>query len=111
MRRLQAILLMRCPHCLRGRVFRGPLAMNRTCPCCGLLFQQEPGYFLGAMYISYPLATIVLAALTFLIRAWLPPSWSFNAALALALPPFLLFVPAIFRYSRVLWLHFDTQTH
>ena len=111
MRRLRAILLLRCPRCLQGRVFRGRLAMNETCPVCGLRFQQEPGYFFGAMYVSYPLAAIILGAFTFLIRAWLPPSWSYNVALALPIPPFLLLVPAIFRYSRVIWLHFDTQTH
>ena len=34
--------------------------MNQRCPVCQLLFEREPGYFLGAMYISYGMATACL---------------------------------------------------
>src|SRR6185295_15533099 len=51
-----AVLRQRCPRCLEGRVFRGMLAMNDACPECGLVFEREPGYFVGAMYVSYAMA-------------------------------------------------------
>ena len=61
--RFKAMVLLRCPNCLRGRVFSGAVQMNEHCPFCGIRFAREPGYFLGAMYISYPLAAIVLGVL------------------------------------------------
>jgi len=35
--------------------------MNEHCPHCGLRFEREQGYFLGAMYISYGLALPMIA--------------------------------------------------
>jgi len=34
--------------------------MHDRCPGCGLHFNREPGYFLGAMYISYGLGLAVI---------------------------------------------------
>jgi uncharacterized protein (DUF983 family) len=67
---LQSIFQQRCPRCRLGRIFRysifrGFPKMCERCSICDLKFEREPGYFLGAMYISYvlPLApTITLFA-------------------------------------------------
>jgi uncharacterized protein (DUF983 family) len=104
--RLGAILRQRCPRCRRGRVFRGAVAMNEVCPACGLRFEREPGYFLGAMYFSYGLAT-GLVALVYLLTTLLFPGWPIWGAPAVAVAVLVPFVPVLFRYSRVLWLHFD----
>lgn len=106
MKRLWAILLKRCPSCLEGPVYAGYWKMHETCPVCGYRFQRDAGYFLGALYFNYPIGALVLGGLT-LLAYWLLPSWSLQAAMLLALVPFLLTVPAIVRYSRILWLHFD----
>ena len=58
-----AILALRCPRCLKGRVWRQFVAMNPTCPECGLVFERESGYFAGAMVVSYGLAVPILAAM------------------------------------------------
>lgn len=82
--------------------------MNDTCPTCGLRFAREPGYYTGAMYVSYALAAPVLGLCTLLFWAlvhW-PLEWSFAAAAVVL----LLCTPAIFRYSRVAWIHFDRWT-
>ena len=55
---LSAIVRQRCPRCWKGRMFRGGLSMNDPCPECGLIFQREEGYFLGAMYVSYGISSI-----------------------------------------------------
>jgi uncharacterized protein (DUF983 family) len=104
--RLKAILLLRCPNCLRGRVFAGPVQMHETCPACGVRFNREPGYFFGAMYVSYPLAVVVLGLLALAVQG-LRPGWPWLACLGVAFVPFLLLVPLVFRYSRVIWMHFD----
>ncbi|HYD48740.1 MAG TPA: DUF983 domain-containing protein [Terriglobales bacterium] len=103
---LQAIRSGLCPRCRRGRVFRGRIQMNETCPHCSLKFEREQGYFVGAMYISYAIGSVLIAALCLLV--WIAaPGLSFEmrllAAALLAVP----FSPAILRSSRLLWMYFD----
>jgi uncharacterized protein (DUF983 family) len=57
-KRFSAILKQLCPRCLQGKVFGKLWKMNRRCPACGLEFEREPGYYLGAMYFSYGLAVV-----------------------------------------------------
>jgi uncharacterized protein (DUF983 family) len=106
-RHLGAILWQRCPRCLTGRVFAGSVRMHPVCPVCGLRFEREQGYFLGAMYVSYVLASAVLGVLLLLVSTYLMPDWRLEAALGVAVVPFLFLVPALYRYSRVVWMHFD----
>jgi len=96
----------RCPWCRRGRIFRGVLAMHPSCPSCGVVFEKEPGYFVGAMYFSYFLgvpayALLVLAALRLFGKQ--SELLAFGAALLIFLP----LAPLLFRTSRVIWLYFD----
>ena len=79
--------------------------MNQRCPFCDLRFEREPGYFLGAMYFAY-LMGLPTAGVLILI-AWYVTRWTFWHSMALAMVFYLPLVPAIFRYSRVLWLHWD----
>jgi uncharacterized protein (DUF983 family) len=103
---LWAMLRLRCPRCRRGRMFRSSLVMNDPCPVCGMVFRREEGYFLGAMYCSYIIATVLLTAFYFGLAALLP-GWSSIAVALLALVPYLPLIPAVFRYSRMLWIYFD----
>jgi uncharacterized protein (DUF983 family) len=106
-RRLQAVLLQRCPQCLQGKVFRGWIRMRETCPVCGHRFEREPGYFLGAMYASYFLSIGVLG-LVFAFLYWVVfPDWPPEYVVLLAAVPYLALAPWVFRYSRVIWMHID----
>jgi uncharacterized protein (DUF983 family) len=105
---LAAIARQRCPRCRNGRIFRGVLAMNDPCPACGLLFKREEGYFLGAMYISYGLSSLTMLFFFFALRALLP-EWDGPLVALLALIAYLPLVPAVFRYSRVLWMYYDRR--
>ena len=97
----------RCPRCHQGKIFRGVLTMNERCPVCGLLLEREEGYFLGAMYISYPLSGILLGA-GLALGTWIFPNWDLTWVLfVVAVPLFLPMVPAVFRYSRILWIYLD----
>jgi uncharacterized protein (DUF983 family) len=99
-------LRLRCPRCLRGQVFRGLFAMNDPCPECGLIFQREEGYFLGAMYVSYVLACGVITGL-FLFAQWLLPEWGPIALFFVVSLLYVPLIPPVFRYSRVLWIYFE----
>ena len=104
MSRLRATLALRCPRCLEGKVWRSFLTMYERCPVCGLVFEREPGYFTGAMVVSYALAvpTFGLIVITLL---WL----GVDTLVALVGGGlfYLFLAPFILRYSRVIWLQFD----
>jgi uncharacterized protein (DUF983 family) len=106
-RRLWAILRLRCPRCFQGTVFRGSFQMNEACPDCGVRFEREQGYFLGAMYASYFLGCGFLTVFYFTLSAFFP-DWPTILLAAVAMLPYLPLVPAVFRYSRVLWMHIDS---
>jgi hypothetical protein len=81
--------------------------MYEVCPECGLDFDRgQPGYFTGAMYVSYALAIPLIALLT-LIEHLLIPSWSLFRLVLLAWAICLPLVPWIWQYSRAIWIHFD----
>lgn len=105
-RHLVAMIRKRCPGCLTGQVYGADGKINERCPVCGLLFEREQGYFLGAMYISYALATATLGLLTYLV-CLVFPALDLGVAVLLAGVLFLPLVPPVTRYSRVIWIHFD----
>lgn len=104
MKRVLEILKEVCPRCGKGKIFRGFLTMNVACPSCGLQFEREQGYFVGAMYFSYALALLLVLPIvvTMLLLRLSAASIYLMAALTL-----LVLAPWLFRYSRVLWLYFD----
>src|SRR3954453_12967990 len=104
--RWQATLGQRCPRCLEGRIYSGFLRMNDNCPACGHHFEREPGYFLGAMYITYPLSIVVIG-LSLWALTWLWPDLGLEWAVLITVPVLMVFVPALVRWSRVLWMHWD----
>jgi hypothetical protein len=81
--------------------------MNETCPVCNLDFDRgEPGYFTGAMYVSYALA-IPLIALFTVIGYLLARGRSLFVLVLIAWLVCLPLTPWIWQYSRVIWIHFD----
>jgi hypothetical protein len=79
--------------------------MNDRCPECGLLFNREQGYFLGAMYISYGLALAVIVVIGVIL--WVLTSWRLDQIAIWAVVFFLPFAPMLTFLSRVLWIYFD----
>ena len=75
---LRCILQQRCPRCRTGRIFRysifgGFPKMCERCAICDLKFEREPGYFLGAMYLSYGLGVLIMAPIALLL--WFLTGW------------------------------------
>ena len=52
-------LTFRCPNCGARGLFAGLLTMNERCPRCGLLFEREEGFFLGAMVLNYVVSALL----------------------------------------------------
>ena len=104
------ILHQRCPRCREGAIYRLPLlqgwfAMYERCPVCGLKYEREQGYFVGAMYVSYMLA--IPPYLVLVTGLWLLAKWSYSMALLGAVVAYLPFVPIVIRLSRVIWMYID----
>jgi len=104
------MLEQRCPRCRLGRmfhrsIFRGWPKMHLRCPVCDLLFDREPGYFLGAMYISYSVGLGMVTA--FSLAVWAVTAWGLTKAVIAAVVLFLPLAPAITLLSRVLWIYLD----
>lgn len=80
--------------------------MNDPCPVCGLIFERETGYFTGAMYVSYFLAVLILVPAYYGL-CWLFPELNGIVTALIATLVYAPLTPAVFRYSRVLWIYFD----
>jgi len=79
--------------------------MHERCPVCALKFEREPGYFLGAMYISYGVALITIVGLG--VALWLGMHWSLQKSTLWGILLFLPLAPPITLFSRVLWIYLD----
>ena len=79
--------------------------MNERCPACDLKFEREQGYFLGAMYISYGVAVVMITAIAALL--WSTTRWPITKVTVWAI---VLFVPLALPttlMARVLWIYLD----
>lgn len=104
---ISSIIGLRCPVCREGKVFSNIfLKMHSNCPVCGLKFECEPGYFLGAMYFSYGMGIPPLTLMT-IFQRWILPERSMISCILVSTLIFLPMVVPIVRYSRVMWLHLD----
>jgi uncharacterized protein (DUF983 family) len=104
-RRSLAILRQRCPACLAGAIFRSTFRILPACQVCGHRFERAPGFFRGALAVSAVLAAMTLLVLLGVMHRWLGPTHGEAFAILVAVLLFLLLVPAIFRYPRVIRAH------
>jgi uncharacterized protein (DUF983 family) len=95
-------LRLRCPRCGRTALFTGWFAMRDACPACGLRYEREQGYFVGAIYVNYALTAIVGLGGVLLLDGVV--GLSLVQQLALAIPIMLLAPLLFFRHARSLWL-------
>ena len=102
--RLWALLRLRCPVCLRGRLFRSLLGMHHNCPVCGIAYEREHGYYLNSMFIAYALGFLVIAPSAIFLALRQVSIGFFAAAIIIET---IIVWPIIFRYARAIWLHAD----
>ena len=98
-------LRLRCPRCGEGRLYDTPFRMKENCTRCGLKFEREQGYFIGAIYINYAATVGIAVPGFFLLDAFI--GITINQQLALWLPFAIIFPLLFFHHSRSLWLVLD----
>ena len=102
---------LKCPRCRKGDLFvkkglfrfTNTLDMHDNCSSCGLKYDLENGFWLGAMWISYPL--VVALELPFLFLALFADgimTWVYFCLMIIA---FAVFLPFILRVGRALWIY------
>jgi len=79
--------------------------MYERCSICDLKFEREPGYFLGAMYISYVLGVSIMTPIAALL--WFLTGWWITKVTLWAAVMFLPLAPTITLLARVLWIYLD----
>ena len=86
-------------------MFDGLMSMRDACPVCGHCFTPEPGFFQGAMFVSYAVGVAELIVGSTIAYVFLSPHIGVAWALGAAGVVHLLLVPQLFEYSRVIWAH------
>ncbi|RNI25913.1 DUF983 domain-containing protein [Rufibacter latericius] len=110
--KLYSIAKLKCPRCHEGDLFENNSLMGYRkmskmldhCPVCNQIYEPEPGYYYGAMFVSYGLTagpTLAIVGLMMLFSEEIT-LWMFMAALLLSL---VLFMPALFKLSRAIWIN------
>lgn len=110
-RNLVALILKeKCPNCGKGEVYQKkkyllqlPI-MNERCHQCDYYFDREPGYFLGAMYISYGLA-VLQGILTYVLLHIFVPKMPTIWVVAAILIVISLFSMKNYKLSRIIYIH------
>lgn len=101
---------MKCPRCRRGDLFptssfsfSRPFQQYEHCPCCGQSYFPEPGFYYGAMFISYIGSGFFCLGVVALLR-WVL-GMSFLASFAILGAILLVFFVWWFRLSRSIYAH------
>lgn len=106
-----ALLALRCPRCHEGKLFSYPAAtlskfseMPAACPVCGQAYEPEPGFYIGAMYVSYGFVVPLVLGVGLLVYHLGndPDTWVYVAAVTVAT---LALTPLLFRYARAVMLY------
>lgn len=101
-RKLLVGLLLRCPNCEQGRVFRGLFRMETTCAVCGARFERASGESLGGMVLNLGLAELLSIGGYFISDALWRPSLAFQLTFWIGFN--ILFIVLFYRHSRALWV-------
>ena len=108
---LLSLLGQRCPRCHRGPLFLHSafspskfMEMPAKCPVCGQVYEPEPGFYWGAMYISFAFSTAIMLVTGFVVYHLLhdPAVWVYVTSVAVVT---VLLAPLSLRYSRTLMLY------
>ncbi|MDE0734345.1 MAG: DUF983 domain-containing protein [Pirellulaceae bacterium] len=98
-------LRLRCCLCGQGRLFHNWFSMHPCCSHCDHVYEREPGFFLGSVYINYGLTSLVICTLYPILRFSNTIS---PRLLLISATIFMLAFPVwFFRYARSLWCAFD----
>jgi uncharacterized protein (DUF983 family) len=83
---------------------KNPLKMHKNCEVCGQKFEPEPGFYFGAMFLSYIISGFGILVPGLILVFYF--KWSVEATMALIIFVAILTAIKLMRFSRSLWIHF-----
>lgn len=109
--KLYSIFKYKCPRCHQGEVFESKnpynlskmFDMHETCSHCELRYEFEPGFFYGAMYVSYAL-TVALGVATYIIMQLFFEA-SVIQVIGVLVAALIVGSPLVLRLSRIIWMN------
>ncbi len=110
--KLFSILRFKCPVCHEADFFVShPYDLTKagdvhpSCPVCATKFEREPGFFYGAMYVSYAIGVAVFASVWVAV-AVLFPAWGPLGQASAVVGALVLGSPYFYALSKVIWANF-----
>jgi len=101
LRVLYVTMLLRCPACQRGRMFRSLFQMNVRCPVCGVVFERDAGEVTGAMAINTALMSLMaIVGAVLAIITTIPTGWLIGGTAAVM----IFFGVFFYRHARAVWV-------
>ncbi len=83
--------------------------MNERCSECDVRLEPEPGFYQGAMYVSYGFSVVGLIIVSIILYYTLNPNqWVYIGTI---IGVMILLAPLNFRYSRILYLYLFGGIH
>lgn len=111
MSKLYSVVRLKCPRCHKGDLFtksnpysfKDSMKMPDRCPVCNQDFQIEPGFYIGALWTSFPIVIFIMTLLSILLLVFIKMEleWFFVAITVIL----LLLQPIIIRLGRVIWIN------
>lgn len=109
-----SIFLIKCPQCQEENLFhektfsfREPFKMRENCPNCQLDFEPEPGFYYGAMFISYIFMGWFCIGFVALLH-WVM-DFSLETSFLALIAVVAIFFVYIFRLARSIWLSLNVK--
>jgi uncharacterized protein (DUF983 family) len=115
--KIYSIVKFKCPRCHEGQfLVSHPYDLKRVgdvrekCDVCDLNFAPEPGFYYGAMYVSYALGVALF------VTIWASCNWFFDnvsvwTQIGLVVFFSIILGPYLFALSKIIWanffIHFD----
>ncbi|WP_338875384.1 DUF983 domain-containing protein [Spirosoma sp. SC4-14] len=110
--KLYSILFNKCPRCQEGDFFVSQSAynlkqfdkMHEQCSHCKLRYSPEPGFFTGALYVSY--AYYVAFIISSFVLCYTILDINLDYYLIGLIPSLIALTPFFFRLARRTWINF-----
>ncbi len=105
-------LLLRCPNCGKGKLFRRGFTMYEKCPVCGWRYEREEGYWTGAVAVNLVVTELLIALVAVPLAVALALAQKpITLLIIIGLPmPFIL--PLLFfRHAKSFWMSIDFMLH
>ena len=109
--RLYSIFKMKCPRCQEGDFFishpydlRNAGNIHEKCSHCELKYSKEPGFYYGAMYVSYGLTVALFVAMWTSFNLFFD-NVSVGLQVFLIITVTVLLTPYIYALSKIIWIN------